>query len=237
MAFYDFKSKVPRTPLGQKIVEKVTDNIFLAVKPYLKDGFQILDVGAGNGEFAKRCLGNDFNYTAIEINDQYCQKLLLLGAKVIKTLVPPIPCSDNQFDYVHLSHILEHTTSHEKALELVLETRRVLKPKGYICIIAPDYLHSPTFFYDSDYTHSFITTENRVKLLLMDAGFKIVFSKYLNAWEIGGKGIILSTIGWFYNNLFYWLFYPFAKLFIESTRFSRTRGALHRSIFILAQKV
>ncbi|MEO0072991.1 MAG: class I SAM-dependent methyltransferase [candidate division WOR-3 bacterium] len=236
MAFYDFKSTVARTSIGQWIVEKANDTIFSAIKPYLKESCEILDIGAGNGEFAERCLKHKLNYTAIEPNDKYSQKLIAMGVKPIKAFVPPIPCSDNQFHYVHLSHILEHMATNEKVLELISEIRRVLKPQGYVCIVAPDYIHSPSFFYDGDYTHSFITTETRTRQLLMDAGFKIVFSKYLGGWKIGWQGTILSALGWLYNNLGYWILYPLIKLFIDPTRFSRTRGALLRCIFILAQK-
>ncbi|MEO0075547.1 MAG: class I SAM-dependent methyltransferase [candidate division WOR-3 bacterium] len=237
MSFYDFKSKYPRTKIGQKIVEKVTDTVFTTIKPYLKENFSILDIGAGNGEFAERCVKNKFNYTAIEINEIYCQQLINRGIKVIKEYVPPIPCSNEEYDYVHLSHLLEHMTSLEKAIDLIKDIYRVLKPNGYLCIIAPDYLHSPSFFYDGDYSHTFVTTENRVKMLLVDNGYNIVFSKYLMGWKIGWSGWLLSFIGKIYNNYLYWFFLNLIKTKIDSLKFGRTRGSFARSLFILAQKV
>ncbi len=237
MPFYDFKSKNSRTALGQRIVERTTDNIFKIIKPYLKDGFNILDIGAGNGEFAERCLKNKYNYTAVEVNETYKQKLSSMGAKVINAFVPPIPSKDNTFDYAHLSHLLEHMSTPEKALELVKEIRRVLRNDGYLCIISPDYLHSYSFFYDGDYTHSFVTTENRVRMLLDDAGYKLVFARALTGGMIGWKATVFGFFGKIYNNYLYWLFQSLFKSKINPVKLGRTRGLFARFVFILAQKV
>ncbi len=237
MSFYDFKSKTPRTQIGQKIVEHVTDKIFATVQPFLKSGFKILDIGAGNGEFGELCIKNHFDYTAIEVNQTYKKKLESINAKVVSALVPPIPLPDNSYDYVHLSHLIEHMESSTKALELVNEIHRVLKDNGYICIIAPDYLHSHSFFFDGDYTHAFVTTENRIKMLLADAGYKITFSKYLAGGQTGWRQWFLSIIGKLYNDYGYWLLQSILKSKIDSPRFGRTRGALARFIFVLGQKV
>jgi SAM-dependent methyltransferase len=237
MPFYDFKSKRPRTAIGQKIVERTTDKIFFKIRPYLKPGSHILDIGAGNGEFAERCIKNQFKYTAIEVNETYKQKLSGMGAQVIDAFVPPVPCDDNSFDYVHLSHLLEHMSTPEKALELVKEIRRVLKSNGFLCIISPDYLHSHSFFYDGDYTHSFVTTENRVIMLLVDAGYQIVFSKRFTYGKTGWIASIFSFIGKIYNNYLYWLFQAILRSKIDPTRLGRTRGIFARFIFILSQKV
>lgn len=237
MPFYDFKSKNPRTAIGQKIVEHTTDKIFFKIRPYLKPGSHILDIGAGNGEFAQRCIKNSFNYTAIEVNDEYREKLKLIGAETINAFVPPIPCPDEQFDYVHLSHILEHMPTPTKALELVQEIRRVTKLNGLVCIIAPDYLSSQSFFYDGDYTHSFVTTENRVRMLLSDVGYKIVFATKLAGGLTGWRGNIVGFFGKLYSNWFYFLFESILRSKINPAKLGRTRGMLARFIFILAQKV
>lgn len=237
MPFYDFKSKTPRTALGQKIVEKVTDRIFSNIKKYLHDGYKILDIGAGNGEFIERCLKHNYDVTAIEINETYKNKLTSMGVQVLPVLVPPMPLNDNSYNYVHLSHLLEHMQSSNQALELVTEIRRVLKPGGFLCVIAPDYLHSHSFFYDGDYTHLFITTQNRVKMLLTDAGYKIIFSKYLSGTHTGWRQWFFSLLGKIYNNWLYWMFQAAVKSKIDTARFGRTRGAFARFIFILAQKV
>jgi len=236
MPFYDFKSKHPRTALGQKMVEQSTDKLFSIILPYLQAGFHILDIGAGNGEFAQRCIKNGFNYTAIEVNEGYRQKLSSMGAKVINAFVPPIPCKDSQFDYIHLSHILEHMPTHTKALELIQEIRRVSKSNGLLCIISPDYLSSHSFFYDGDYTHSFVTTENRLRMLLDDVGYKIIFATGLSGGAIGRLGNIFGFLGKLYCNYLYWMLVPILRFKIDSVKFGRTRGTIARFIFILAQK-
>lgn len=46
-----------------------------------------------------------------------------------------IPVNDSSFDYLVAMHILEHFENQEKALK---EWVRIVKNKGYICVIHPD---------------------------------------------------------------------------------------------------
>ena len=61
----------------------------------------------------------------------------------------------------------------DAAREFVAEARRILRPKGVLFVVVPDYLKERQFFWDIDYTHNFITTERRVRQLLYDGGFDI----------------------------------------------------------------
>ena len=57
--------------------------------------------------------------------------------------------------------------------QFVAEARRMLRSKGVLFVVVPDYLKEREFFWDIDYTHNFITTERRVRQLLYDGGFDI----------------------------------------------------------------
>ena len=61
----------------------------------------------------------------------------------------------------------------DAAREFVAEARRILRSKGVLFVVVPDYLKERQFFWDIDYTHNFITTERRVRQLLYDGGFDI----------------------------------------------------------------
>ena len=61
----------------------------------------------------------------------------------------------------------------DAAREFVAEARRMLRPKGVLFVVVPDYLKEREFFWDIDYTHNFVTTERRVRQLLYDGGFDI----------------------------------------------------------------
>lgn len=129
MGYYNYKIKGGRTATGQRIIERTNDKVFSFLVPHLAPGVEILDIGAGAGEFARRCIAAQYAYRAVEANQTYCEELTRMGAKeVINAFVPPVPFSDGRFDLVYMSHLLEHMPDPHQALHLVEEIRRVLKP-------------------------------------------------------------------------------------------------------------
>ena len=83
------------------------------------------------------------------------------------------PPQDASADVVYADQVLEHMSGIDAAREFVAEARRILRPKGVLFVVVPDYLKERQFFWDIDYTHNFITTERRVRQLLYDGGFDI----------------------------------------------------------------
>jgi SAM-dependent methyltransferase len=59
------------------------------------------------------------------------------GDVVIHDLREPLPWDDGQFEAVYASHLLEHLTWGD-ARQLLMESRRVLKPGGVCRIVVPD---------------------------------------------------------------------------------------------------
>ncbi len=83
------------------------------------------------------------------------------------------PAGDASADVVYADQVLEHMSGIDAAREFVAEARRILRSKGVLFVVVPDYLKERQFFWDIDYTHNFITTERRVRQLLYDGGFDI----------------------------------------------------------------
>jgi SAM-dependent methyltransferase len=176
-------------------------------------------------------------YCAVEANLEYAQALLGMGAtEVVADFVPPIPHPAERFDLVYMSHLLEHVPDPLKALELVQDIRRVLKPGGLAAVVVPDFLHDPRLFFDADYTHSFVTTENRVRMLLLDAGFELVRVRALAGPLTGILGWGAATLNKLYSR---WLYVPISNLlrpWVNPMRLGKLRTAFCRSIFVLARK-
>jgi ubiquinone/menaquinone biosynthesis C-methylase UbiE len=237
MGYYDFKSQAQRTAIGQRIIEMTNDRVFSMIAPLLPEHASVLDIGAGPGEFARRCLAHGCTYSAVEANDGYAAMLKELGAhRVIKAFAPPIPLEADQFDLVYMSHLLEHMPDVFKALELVGEIRRVLKPGGLACIISPDFLNDPRLFFDGDYTHAFVTTENRMRMLLRDSDFELVVSRALAGPFSGFPGWLATMASKLYSR---WLYIPLAGLlrpWVDRVKLGKPRSAFWRSIFVLARK-
>ena len=134
----------------------------------------LVEIGPGHGTFAERAVAAGWNYTAIEASDILIDVLRAKGLNVIPSWAPPIPVPDASADVVYADQVLEHMTGIDGARELTKEARRALRPGGVFFVVVPDYLKERTFFWDVDYTHNFVTTERRVKQLLVDGGFEIL---------------------------------------------------------------
>jgi SAM-dependent methyltransferase len=93
---------------------------------------------------------------------------------MIHGLVPPLPVKSESVDVVVADQVIEHMPTFRDALNLLSECRRVLGKSGFLVLGFPDYIRMGLVFYDRDYSHSFLTTENRVNQILLDSGFEPV---------------------------------------------------------------
>jgi SAM-dependent methyltransferase len=238
MGYYDYKIRNRRTAIGQAIIERTTNKVLKLLLPHLPSQPTVLDIGPGAGEFARRCLAAHFEYSAIEANENYAEELRKMGAaEVVVGFAPPIPFPDSRFDLVYMSHLLEHMPGATAAFNLLQETRRVLKSGGLLCIIVPDFLHDPRQFFDGDYTHSFVTSENRLRMLLSDTEFVIVVCRALAGPFTGLFGWLAALFNKLYSR---WLYVPLSNLlrpWVNPMRLGKLRSAFMRSIFVLARKV
>jgi SAM-dependent methyltransferase len=134
----------------------------------------MVEIGPGHGTFAERAVAAGWRYTAVEASDILIEVLRAKGLTVIPSWAPPIPVPDASADVVYADQVLEHMSGIDAARQFTSEARRALRPGGIFFVVVPDYLKERTFFWDVDYTHNFVTTERRVKQLLVDGGFEIL---------------------------------------------------------------
>lgn len=134
----------------------------------------MVEIGPGHGTFAERAVAAGWRYTAIEASDILLEVLRAKGLTVIPSWTPPIPVPDASTDVVYADQVLEHMSGIDAARQFTSEALRALRPGGIFFVVVPDYLKERTFFWDVDYTHNFVTTERRVKQLMVDGGFEIL---------------------------------------------------------------
>lgn len=102
----------------------------------------ILDVGCGRGFYLKVISLYTFpqEIHGIDINKTYLEKAIKICSdqriKIKQGSIYKLPYRDNYFDFIICSEVLEHLSDDKKAL---LETKRVLKPSGFILITVPNY--------------------------------------------------------------------------------------------------
>lgn len=67
-------------------------------------------------------------------------------------------------------------------MDFFFESYRVLKPGGYISVIAPNYQTLKHLFFQYEYQHSYVTTMPRLKNMLKDYGFEIINARCFLFW-------------------------------------------------------
>jgi SAM-dependent methyltransferase len=140
---------------------------YLSVRYGLMSGSKILDVGCGRGEFLKgfiRCGLNGYGVDQSTIARAICPEAEILQADLVKD---PLPYDDNSFDIVFSKSFLEHFYYPEN---MVREIYRVVKPRGLVITMVPDWESVYKTFYE-DYTHRTPFTTNSLKEIFLINGF------------------------------------------------------------------
>lgn len=152
---------------------------FLPVFPYYA---QVLEVGPGRGEFAEECRNRQLSYIGVEPSRSLYELLHGAGFEVINKEVPPLPVESERFDLVHSNDFVEHLCSFREVMTFFQETHRVLRPGGYVSVIAPNYQTIKHLFFQYEYQHSYVTTADRLTNMLADCGFKIIKVRCFLMW-------------------------------------------------------
>lgn len=168
-AIYKIKNKL----FSNKKSKEHYDFLLLDRWGNFKGSKRILDIGCGKCEFIdlnpfkKKVFGLDINPETVA----HMRKKGFIIKVGDLTSNKGIPYNKDSFDAVNLSHVLEHLDNPTKA---ILEIKRVLKNKGKIVIIVPNF--SFKRFHD-DYTHKKPYTKMSLFRLLNDNSFSEITIK------------------------------------------------------------
>jgi SAM-dependent methyltransferase len=120
--------------INKKYATHNREPFFELAKDYIKDDSRVLDIGAGNGAFAKYFNRNDFYL--FDGNPQTVDGLKESFRNVKQGILPLLPYDDSFFDVIHCSHVVEHLDANTLYQSLA-EMDRCLKRDGVIVISAP----------------------------------------------------------------------------------------------------
>ena len=107
---------------------------FEIAKKYINESSKVLDIGAGNGAFAKYCNRNDFYL--FDGNKETVETLRITNTNVYLGQLPKLPFEDSFFDVMHCSHVIEHLEP-EVFYQTLKEMDRCLKEGGFLVVSAP----------------------------------------------------------------------------------------------------
>ena len=97
-----------------------------------------MDIGCGSGEYLSSAKAAGWNVRGIEASKRGAANACIKGLNVknadIETAI--MNFSDNYFDYINLSHVIEHVA---KPLDIFFHCRIILSPKGRLFISTPNF--------------------------------------------------------------------------------------------------
>jgi len=240
MPFYDnyFSRSDSISRIGKWIIAREVQNrIELSRKLSNRNALKTLEFGPGRGHFARAILALGWEYRAVDGSPAVLQLLSAEGMEVIQAFVPPVPKeAGSGYDLVLMEHFIEHMDSPASARELVDTVHESLSPNGLILIVSPDYLAHRSNFWDCDYTHSFVTTNQRLSQLLLDGNYEVCYTGYETL------GIQNSFATWLISELTHLAFFTripqlMSLLLKGSTALSsKWKNVLLRSCVIVGQK-
>lgn len=162
------------TALGGRWKAARQKAIFDHFLPELQPDAVVAEVGPGRGEFAHACKIRGLQFIGIEPGDMLAEKLRSAGYKIISETVPPLPLDSNSADLIHSYDFVEHLLDYRDIMTFFNEAYRVLKPGGYISVVAPNYETIKPLYFKYEYQHTYIVTKYRIANMLGDCDFEAV---------------------------------------------------------------
>ena len=179
---------------------RYADWLYELCAPYL--GSEVLEVGAGHGEFTQRLVDDDKFVTAIDLSKRCVDQLERdfghrPNVEVRHTDIAGV-VGDRRYDSALLVNVLEHIPDDLAALQ---DLRALLKPGGRVIVFAPafDGLYSD---FDRLVGHHRRYRKSHLVTLADRAGLKVVDVRYVNsvgaiAWWLFARRLHqLPTQGW-----------------------------------------
>ena len=118
------------------------------IRPYLKEGSRILEIGCGSGNMLVRAgvrgsfpVGLDLSMQALtfvrsRLNEAEDKRDGIKGFACIQSIGETLPLSTGSFDCVIVSEVIEHLDAPQASME---EASRVLRPGGRLLVTTPNY--------------------------------------------------------------------------------------------------
>ena len=198
MAYFDHFAKGTSTGIGDWLSAHAIEQQlrFLSRHLPVDPKPEILEIGAGYGDFAARLVAAGYtNYDVVEPNITLLAKLEARGVRRAKSyLIPDLPETDESYDAIILCDVFEHLNDAREARRFVSEARRVLRKGGILFILSPDFMDWKDDFYNCDYSHSNPTTVRRTHELFLDEGFSTLDFTYSYAGFRGPVGFLMNRV-------------------------------------------
>ncbi len=135
----------------------------------------ILDIGCGFGSFIREVKKLNYNFVkGIDISDQAIEFARMQNFDVENVSINEFAeQSGETFDFIIMSHVLEHINKDEIIDTLKLIANKLLKENGKFCLMVPNaQSNTGSYWAYEDFTHVTLFTSGSLLYVLKAAGFK-----------------------------------------------------------------
>lgn len=187
----------PSEPLHNWTAARIVEN-FTSKTGHLVDWsspeLQLVEIGTGTGRIAKVIRDTKLcNYRGVEPNPKIAQHARALGFDISEESLPNLQESWRaKFDATISLHVLEHAPTYLDAREWLKEMKRITKEGGVILVAAPDIRDYGNYFWESDWSHGWPTTPQRVRQIMDDLDLKIIFEGSLHLGSTSRVAAVFS---------------------------------------------
>jgi 2-polyprenyl-3-methyl-5-hydroxy-6-metoxy-1,4-benzoquinol methylase len=135
----------------------------------------VLDIGCAAGALLTALKNRGWTVQGVEISGPqaaYCRKQ---GLKVSRVSLEESRFSENSFDVIHASHVIEHMNNPSL---FVREAYRILKPRGYFFVTTPNIAGFQAKFFGSRwrsaiFDHLYLFSIKTIRRLMEQTGFTV----------------------------------------------------------------
>ena len=134
----------------------------------------VLDIGCGFGSFIREAKKLGYNSVkGIDISEEAIEYALKQNMDVQKASIKEFSeQSDKKFDFIIMSHVLEHIKKDEIIETLNLITKNLLNENGKFCLMVPNaQSNTDSYWAYEDFTHYTLFTAGSLLYVLQAAGF------------------------------------------------------------------
>lgn len=134
----------------------------------------VLDIGCGFGSFIREAKKLGYNSVkGIDISEEAIEYALKQNMDVQKASIKEFSeQSDKKFDFIIMSHVLEHIKKDEIIETLNLITKNLLNENGKFCLMVPNaQSNTDSYWAYEDFTHYTLFTAGSLLYVLKAAGF------------------------------------------------------------------
>lgn len=159
------EENTPYTDYPQKLAKYLFDSF------EFKQNQTMLEIGCGRGEMLRNFKNLGLDVFGVDLSPEAPKFNKDIEINVCDVENSTLPYKDNSFDIIYSKSVLEHFYYPERYMK---EAYRVLKPKGKILTLVPDWEANYKTYFD-DYTHRTPFTKTSLEDILKIHNFQDIF--------------------------------------------------------------